>query len=182
MAVGECDSFIHQVGNTVDRGPTVKRMTDLADLPTLMPAVDSIFFAASATQTFPSEAARAAFRERWLGRYLAVFPDCVFLAFDMSGAVIGYVAGALEDPALDPRFADISYFRDFAYLTQHYPAHLHINLAENARNRGVGGMLIEAFCRHAIDQGSTGVHVVTAETSRNRTFYANPEDPPKTHA
>ena len=156
----------------MDDGLEIVGFSSIADRATLGPEIDAIFFAASATQSFQSEAARAAFRERWLGRYLAAFPDCVFLARDRSGSIIGYVAGSLGDAAQDSRFADISYFQDVAHLTRTYPAHLHINLAADARNRGIGGRLIEAFCNHAMDQDSTGVHVVTAETSRNRTFYA----------
>ena len=115
---------------------------------------------------------RAAFRERWLGRHLEHFPDCTFLAVDTTESVLGYVVGALDDPAKDPRFDDIAYFRDFAHLTNRFPAHLHINLAVGARNRGIGGRLIEAFCANARASGAPGVHVVTGETSRNRPFYA----------
>lgn len=137
-----------------------------------MADVDAIFFGASATQDFASDTARAAFRERWLGRHLEHYPDCTFLAADADGTVLGYVVGALDDPAKDPRFADIPYFRDLAHLTARFPAHLHINLAPTARNRGIGGRLIAAFCAHARAKGAPGVHVVTSETSRNRSFYA----------
>ena len=134
--------------------------------------IDAIFFEASATKSFASQASRAVFRERWLGRHLVHFPACTFLARDRAGTILGYVIGALDDPAHDPRFADIPYFRDFAHLTARYPAHLHINLAPAARNRGIGGRLVDAFCAHAAAQGKPGVHVVTSETSRNRSFYA----------
>ena len=144
----------------------------LADRGRLLAGIDAIFFAASATQHFEHETARQAFRERWLGRYIERFPECVFLALDTGGEVAGYIVGALADPAADPAFADISYFRELAALTARFPAHLHINLAAHARNQGLGGRLIEAFCEHARTQGAPGVHAVTAEQSRNRSFYA----------
>lgn len=135
-------------------------------------AMEAIFFAASATQSFADAATRAAFRERWFGRFLEHFPEGTFVAIDRDGHVLGYVIGAVADPATDPRFADIAYFKDLAHLTAHYPAHLHINLAADARNRGIGGRLIEAFCSHARTKGAAGVHVVTSKASRNRSFYA----------
>lgn len=136
-------------------------------------AMEAIFFAASATQTFADAAAKAVFRERWLGRFLDHYPQGTFVAVERgSGTVVGYVIGAVGNPADDPRFADIAYFNDLAHLTAQYPAHLHINLAERARSRGLGGRLIEAFVAHAREHGAQGVHIVTSKSSRNRTFYA----------
>ena len=134
--------------------------------------VDAIFYAASATQNFTSPAARQAFHERWLGRYLDRFQDCTFLARDGRGAVVGYITGALADPAREPLFADIGYFQTLGALTARFPAHLHINLSAAARNQGIGGRLIEMFCDHAHKKGIRGVHVVTSQHSRNRSFYA----------
>lgn len=146
--------------------------SQLADTERLMPGLDAIFFASSATQSFSKVADRLAFRERWLGRFLDGFPEAAFVALDEDAEIVGYVVGALSDPACDPRFADIAYFAKLAHLTPSYPAHLHINLAARARNRGIGGRLVAAFCRHARERGAEGVHVVTAKASRNRTFYA----------
>jgi len=134
--------------------------------------VDAIFFAASATQSFASAAARAAFRERWLGRYLQHVPAGAFVACDGAGRIIGYVVGSFEDPARDPLFSDIAIFQSLRAETARFPAQLHINLAPEARNRGIGGQLIDAFCGEASARGARGVHVVTSATSRNRRFYA----------
>ncbi len=134
--------------------------------------MEGIFFAASATQSFADAATRAAFRERWLGRFLAHYPEGTFVAVDSRGTLLGYVIGSVDDPAHDPRFADIAYFKDLAQLTRHYPAHLHINLAPEARNKGIGGRLVEAFAGYARENGAIGVHVVTSKASRNRSFYA----------
>jgi GNAT superfamily N-acetyltransferase len=134
-------------------------------------SIDAIFFGASGTQSFASEAERQAFRTRWLGRYLAGDDaDQAFVAV-AGGHVIGYLVGALDDPAVSGRFADIGYFRDFADLTATYPAHLHINLAPEARSMGLGTRLIEAFAAHAKAAGCRGMHVVTGAASRNVRFY-----------
>lgn len=133
--------------------------------------LDLIFFASSATRSFADDGERAAFRERWLGRYLDDFARHAFLAVDRAGGIVGYVVGALSDPAGDARFQDIGYWHRFADLTDRYPAHLHINVAPGARDSGIGGRLIEAFAAHARVHGCRGVHVVTGARSRNLSFY-----------
>jgi GNAT superfamily N-acetyltransferase len=135
-------------------------------------SIDAIFFGASGTQSFASEVERGAFRSRWLGRFLDG-ADAVhaFVAVTEAG-VIGYLVGALDDPALSGRFSDVGYFRDFAHLTPTYPAHLHINLAPEARGQGIGARLIEAFAAHARVTAVPGMHVVTGAASRNVRFYA----------
>ena len=137
----------------------------------LRPGIERIFFVASG-RTFAPGPERDAFMERWLGRYLAHFPEMTFVALDAAGDMLGYLVGACADPAVDPRFADIVYFREFASLTTRYPAHLHINLDARARNQGLGARLVEAFAARAKHSGAPGLHVVTGATARNRTFYA----------
>jgi GNAT superfamily N-acetyltransferase len=138
----------------------------------LAAAVDAIFFEASGRTGFASPEERAAFRERWLGRFLKGGTDVVLIAEGPSGAVAGYLVGALEDPAGQERFADIDYFRGaFRELCRRYPAHLHINLAPRFRNRGIGPRLIGAFANHAAAAGVPGLHVVTAKAARNVRFY-----------
>jgi GNAT superfamily N-acetyltransferase len=133
--------------------------------------IEAIFFAASPTRTFATDAERAVFRDKWLGRYLESFPHLTFVSVDAEDCVTGYVVGAAHNPTDDLRFADIGYFRAFGDLSEAYPAHLHINLAPRARNRQLGGRLIEAFANAARAEGAGGLHVVTSENARNRTFY-----------
>jgi GNAT superfamily N-acetyltransferase len=137
----------------------------------LLLEVEAIFFDSSAVQSFASEAARKEFRERWLDRYLERWPGEVFVAEASDGATAGYLVGFIGDAAREPAFADIPYFRDFKRQSATFPAHLHINVAEAWRNRGLGALLIEAFCAHAAAAGVAGVHVVTGEFSRNVRFY-----------
>lgn len=135
--------------------------------------IDAIFFQASGRSGFASPQERAAFRERWLGRYLKGGSDVLLLAQDGPGTVAGYLVGALEDPAAQERFADIGYFRGaFRELCRRYPAHLHVNLARAFRGRGIGARLMAAFEAHAAAAGAPGLHVVTAREARNVRFYA----------
>jgi GNAT superfamily N-acetyltransferase len=139
--------------------------------PHLLAQIYAIFFDASARPPTPG-LEREAFRERWLGRYLHGGTDVVLLALAGEDTVAGYLVGALEDPAKQERFADIGYFRThFAELTRRFPAHLHVNLAEPFRNRGIGARLIEAFAEAAQQAGASGMHVVTGRGMRNVRFY-----------
>ncbi len=139
--------------------------------PQQLVAIDQIFFSSSATQTFANAAERAAFRERWLGRYLQFDAAHAFVAIDAAGSIVGYLVGAIEDLARNPRFADLSTVQAFAAVSARYPAHLHINVAAPMRGHGVGAELIGAFAAHAVDHGAPGMHVVTNAASRNVHFY-----------
>ena len=133
--------------------------------------IDAIFFEASNTKSFVDEAARTAFRERWLGRYLNNHRDCAFIALENGADVAGYVVGALEDPALSAEFADVWHVAAFAHLSRRYPAHLHINIAAHHRNRGLGHALISRFVDDVRSADVAGVHVVTGAGARNVGFY-----------
>jgi GNAT superfamily N-acetyltransferase len=122
--------------------------------PNLTAQIDTIFFEAS-TRSFPPGPERDAFRERWLGRYLKGGTDALFLAMQGKDTVAGYLVGAIEDPALQDRFA----------------AHLHINLAPVFRSKGIGAGLIEAFADYAASHGAGGMHIVTGAGMRNIRFY-----------
>jgi GNAT superfamily N-acetyltransferase len=150
---------------------SIHRLTEIADRDSLTPALDAIFFEASATRSFASDTERAAFRERWLGRYLSAEPQWAYIARDAAGAVVGYLVGSIEDPRRSGRYGDVGYFLDFADLTAGYPAHLHVNLAQGHRNRGIGAALIGAFAVDAARAGAAGMHVVTGAASRNVRFY-----------
>ena len=145
--------------------------SEVASTASLTRALDDILFEASATTSFTSDAARAAFRDRWLGRYLAGAPEHAFLALSGKGEIAGYLVGALADPALDRHLDDLGYVQDFAALSARYPAHLHINLAPQYRSGGIGARLVEAFATHAVACHAPGMHVVTARGMRNVGFY-----------
>lgn len=150
---------------------TVHRWVSIEGRERLIPALERIFFQSSATHSFDSEADRQAFLERWLGRYLACDPDWAYVALTADGDVAGYLAGCIEDPARTPRFSDVGYFAHFAELTDTYRAHLHVNIAPEFRNQGIGGQLIDAFVADAARAGVSGAHVVTGAQSRNVRFY-----------
>lgn len=146
----------------------IRRWADLADKERLTPEIDAIFFEASGTKTFAAEAERAAFRERWLGRYLKHEPEWAYLAIAGDRNVAGYLVGSIDASA---RPADSGYLEEFEPFAADYPAHLHVNLAPTFRNRGIGRDLIAAFAADAARAGARGMHVVTAAGARNVGFY-----------
>ena len=157
---------------------SIHRLEGLDNADTLVPGIETVFFAASGTQTFENDAARAAFRARWLGRFLTHDRQWAYVALDetrgASGSaptVVGYLVGALDDPAEASRFADLGYFQTFKAHTRDFPAQLHVNLAEEVRGHGHGARLIQAFINDAQQRGVRGVHVVTGEGARNVGFY-----------
>jgi GNAT superfamily N-acetyltransferase len=153
------------------RDVVVRPYLELARPGEVHAALEVIFFEASATRSFPSEEAKRAFLERWLSRYLAMFPEEAFIAVAPGGEVAGYLVGCLEDLAVLPVFRDIFYVGAFSDLSRRYPAHLHINVAAHHRGGGIGGRLIAAFAAHASQRGARGMHAVTGDGSRNNAFY-----------
>jgi GNAT superfamily N-acetyltransferase len=159
--------------------PVLRRLADLDETPpcaaTAVDQMNTIFFKASG-RTFTDAASREAFHDLWLGQYLRHDRGHIWLAIRSSngstaGRVIGYLAGSRANPAQDTRFAELPYFAQLTQPCQRYPAHLHINLAENERGRGIGGRLIEAFSSTLREAGEPGVHVVTGANARNVSFY-----------
>ncbi len=136
-----------------------------------MAAIDHVFYSSSNTQSFPSETARLAFRERWLGRYLENVPECCFVAVAATGQAVGYICGSLHDPARDPLFADLPHFAAFAHLTPRFPAQLHVNLDASARGQGIGSRLIDTFVASVRAAGAPGVHAISSRGARNIGFY-----------
>jgi GNAT superfamily N-acetyltransferase len=150
---------------------TVAQLAHRELTPRLIAQIEAIFFETSG-RTFEPGPERDAFRERWLGRYLAGGTDAVVLALRGRARVVGYLVGALDNPGEQARFADMAYFRtDFTDLCRRFPAHLHINLTADYRSQGIGARLIEVFAAHAARAGAPGMHVVAGSGMRNVRFY-----------
>src|SRR5215472_10710414 len=119
----------------------VVRLMDQPDWQSRLSPIEEIFFATSPSAKTLRPDERQPFKERWLGRYIA---------YDIENF---FVAITEVNPAHNPRFADIGYYASFAPLRNCYPCHLHINLDERYRNRGIGSALIAAFAAQAASTG-----------------------------
>lgn len=148
-----------------------RRWMDVGQTTNLRASVDDIFFSSSNTQNFATAEEREAFHECWLGRYREFLPEHFWLAIDHQEEVVGYLAGAQENPFYDPLFIDHAYYSAFSSVLDQYPAHFHINVEERYRGAGVGAQLVDVFARDCWRAGLSGVHVVTAKGARNVRFY-----------
>jgi GNAT superfamily N-acetyltransferase len=140
----------------------------------IMPALRRIFFASSNTQIFVDEAAREAHFDRWLGRYLRHWPGDALVAVDsaINGEALAYLAGCPDSAAAAPVFVDIGYYPLFAAHYADYPAHIHVNAAQEHRGRGHGRALIEVYAEMCCARSIDGLHAVTAGESPAAAFFA----------
>lgn len=137
----------------------------------LIPAIEAIFFGAAARSYAPGPE-REAFRARWLGRFLDCPRDPLLLAIAPDGRIAGYLVGTFDDAARSERFLDMPHFREhFAGACARFPAHLHINLAPEFRNLGIGSRLVDSFVDLVRAVGLPGLHVTTGDGMRNIRFY-----------
>ena len=143
----------------------------------IIPALDALFFEASNTQDFASAGEKSTFRETWLGRYITHYPEHFYLSLSEplgnGSELLGYLAGAPDNPLETPHFDDVEYFQLFKNQCAQYPAQLHINISANARGLGVGRALIDAYTTRCAVDGVIGCHVVTRAGADNIGFYQN---------
>lgn len=146
-------------------------LSELVGSEKLRDEAEAIFFAAAATQAFPSTEAREAYRDLWLGRYMRAFPEMFLIAVADDGHAAGYLAGSPVSDA--PPLPGPDYYRLFPRaLIEACPAHLHVNVRADLRSGGLGEMLVAAFRRECISRRLPGLHAVTAADSGAAQFFA----------
>jgi GNAT superfamily N-acetyltransferase len=150
---------------------TIQRADENADFAGCLGDIDDIFFESSVRCDFCGQEEKQAFREMSLGRYIEKHRSSFFVALDDDGRAVGYLAGCLENPLTLKHFNDVSYFCYIGDICQDYPAHLHVNVAERHRNRGLGTALIGRFADWAKMHSVEGIQIVTSSTSRSIPFY-----------
>lgn len=134
----------------------------------ILEEIEEIFFESSARKSFSDEEARVRFQWRYLGFYLAHYPDCVWIA--KSKGVLGYCLGM--PMTLSPELYKLQpHLVMFEGYYKEYPAHLHINCHADARGQGLGSKLVKEFEKGMQELGIKGIHLMTSPESRNRSFY-----------
>ena len=145
------------------------------------------FFGASASRYFPDA---ALFGDLWVRPYF-VGPPTGFVAED-DGRLLGYIIGTVSWTTYRRAFARVlagvlwrvirgGYARPAGALpfllrqvrcsTPHapeaaFPAHLHLNLVEDARGLGLGSALLQAYLELLMDRGVPGVQLSTTLENR----------------
>jgi len=149
----------------------IQRADQVTDFLSCLADIDDIFFTSSARRDFNSQEEKQAFRDMSLGRYIERHRSSFLVAFNDAGGAVGYLAGCLENPVTLNHFNDVGYFRDIDDLCRDYPAHLHVNVAEGYRNRGLGTALVGRFVEWAKLHSVKGIHLLTSSTARSIPFY-----------
>ena len=137
--------------------------------PTKVKEIQKVFFESSEKKDFVSLIERDQFMHKYLGLYYEMFPDYFYIA-EWEGNVVGYICGApvTMTPYLLKKQPHLIQFKEESI---HFPAHLHINLTEKARGKGLGVELIERFCNELRNLNISGVHIITSPNARNIHFY-----------
>ena len=132
--------------------------------------VDAIFYEASTKKEFKDAAEKEAFNWKYLGFYLAHYPEFAWIALK-DQQVLGYVVGMpfTQDPSL---FQIQPHLLAFADEFKTFPAHLHINCHESSRGMGVGKQLTLKLVEQLKNEGVKGLHIMTGPASDNRAFYS----------
>lgn len=151
--------------------PPPVRLTGLPDPVAARAALRVIFFQSTSRTAFADEDERERFFVTWTGWYLDNAPRDVWFLPDGGGGYAGYLTGCRDSAAVDGPGRVIPKYGVFADLFAAFPAHLHINLAPDARGLGLGRRLIDAFAADCISDGLAGMHVVTGVGARNAAFY-----------
>ncbi len=133
--------------------------------------VRGVFVLSSATARRLVGGAQDTFFADWAGCYLDNWPDCVYAARSRTGRLVGYLTGCPDTTASAAQLAHIDYMAAFADWYSAYPAHFHVNCHPNDRGHGLGTALVGVFVESCRAHRLSGVHVVTASESRNRSFY-----------
>lgn len=139
------------------------------DIRTLQ-SIRSIFFESSARKNFAREEDKDSFFNLWTSYYLKNEIESVYTASDSDGDIVGYLMGCQDSRAASAHYAPLlKSYALFADLFAEFPAHLHMNLTESSRGRGLGQRLIDAFLADL--KPCAGVHIVTSADARNVHFY-----------
>lgn len=157
-------SFKHMVGSGV--GDSTSASSDR-----YYREAESIFWETASTQTFHSEGDRNAFLWRYFGYYIYHAPHLFLLATDGGNRVLGYICAVDDTRGHSELYTIAPHIPLFDDLYDAYPAHLHINLGESSRGRGLGGLLIRDLETRLTSLGAVGLHLVTSVGARNVRFY-----------
>jgi GNAT superfamily N-acetyltransferase len=131
--------------------------------------IDAIFFEATSKKEFKDQKDKEAFNWKYLGFYLAHYPEYAWLAVK-DQRVLGYIVGMpfTQDPSL---YQIQPHLVPFADLFKTYPGHLHINCHESSRGLGIGKKLVSKLMDQLKHEGVKGLHIMTGANSDNRCFY-----------
>lgn len=129
-----------------------------------------IFFESSVKKDFNSISEKEHFFDKYTYVYLT-HPDAVIFGAWAEDQLLGYTTLFPDSASCEHQYTVNKFYSLFEDLFSDFPVHLHINCRELARGKGVGSKLIDVACEYFENQGSAGIHLVTAPDARNVSFY-----------
>jgi ribosomal protein S18 acetylase RimI-like enzyme len=146
---------------------TIVRFLACEDRKEILKEVREIFFESSGRKDFKDEQEKEDFYHKYLGHYIGLYPELVWIAREEK--VLGYVVVALETPPSMYRIQP--HLEVFEAYFEQFPAHLHINCHKDSRGKGIGRSLISEVLKHLKGLNISGLHIMTSPDSPNRAFY-----------
>lgn len=146
------------------------QLVDLSNKNQLI-AIDKIFFNTSSKKVFKSISEKEKFKYKYMGYYLKNYSEYFYVA-TLNEKVVGYLC-CCPNTLQDDYFFNISGYYNIIDKNKiiEYPAHLHINLTQECRGRGIGSIMIKTLCQKLALQSLSGIHVFTTPDSLNVSFY-----------
>lgn len=133
--------------------------------------VDEIFFSTSSKKEFISAKEKEEFRAKYLGHYIQKYNKYFYVALE-HGSVIGYLCCCPDTLSDDYFLETFGYYQNLEpKKLLRFNAHLHINLSEQSRGKGIGSKLIKNICNRLHADNVEGVHIFTTPDSENVSFY-----------
>ena len=134
--------------------------------------IKTIFFLTSPRKSFDSPEIKDAFFKKWVGHYMTQRLDFFYVAYDeVQKKVLGYLTIEPDSKAVIDRFHNHIHYKAFVDYYAEYPAHLHINCHPETQGKGIGSKLIERASQDLKNLKISGLHLITAPTARNVSFY-----------
>lgn len=136
--------------------------------------IRDIFFLTSPRKAFASEAEREEFFKKWTEYYFCHRAEFIYVAVEgteLSPKVLGYLMIEPDSTLALKAFGNQPHYVLFQDLYQAYPAHLHINCHPDSQGMGLGGLLINKGVEDLCQLNIEGLHLITAPTARNVSFY-----------
>ena len=149
----------------------IARLSEELAPSTVVKRVRDIFFLTSRQGAYLAGCQKEDFFYSWAGWYMETAPEQTLLIRNADKKIVGYLVGCLDSASARRLYQNLFYYKAFAHCYSEYPSHFHVNCDPDFQSVGFGGALVKRFVSDAHDLGIKGVHLVTGEAAKNRSFY-----------
>ena len=157
--------------STLCKSMNIARLSEELDPNTVLKRVRDIFFLTSRQGADLAGCQKEDFFYNWAGWYMETAPEQTLLIRNANKKIVGYLVGCLDSTSARRLYQCLFYYKAFAHCYSEYPSHFHVNCDPDFQSVGFGGALVKRFVSDAHDLGIKGVHLVTGEVAKNRSFY-----------